>query len=607
MSTNEPNNEPTPNLLIISDLHLSEGFAIHDGKFSQLEDFFSDQPFADFLKHHQDNCEQGQPWRLIIAGDLFDFLQVIAKPALTPRELDDKINHWENDSLIAYATVAEQHKQSRLDTLGQWIGQIRQGLQKKSDRQVEFQALTESLNRLDRKRGEGLCGGGVWLLEQLVLESWILVNTEELKLSKRTIEYGLGTSWQETVWKLDRIAEGHPIFFRALGKFMEKDNELFILSGNHDIELHWPGVQERLCQLLGDAAGTAPVKITFLPWIYHEPGLLYLEHGQQYESANAFDNILQPTLPENPHFIKFPPGSMLVRYLFNKIEEAYPFADNIRPITRFFSWAFEHDMLTLITIIFRYADGFTKFASTLIWRSGFKPLIYRNKPIALEHSLAKSKRLNPEADLQDDFLLAVDTAARHIRRGKIKRGRTLLLLLLVPVLILIPVAFIFGPAIYLLTTSTDSFVVKLALSVVSTIFGILFKQVLAPLVLREVAGEDYLIEAAEQVKETLADHNLPSVDYIIFGHNHHPDIIRVGAKKDSWYVNTGSWLYSQGIVQDWLQQTNYHSFLKIVRDGTTVSPELRFWNAMTKSVEYIRLRPPLKPHKRRKKPRRERK
>jgi hypothetical protein len=57
-----------------------------------------------------------------------------------------------------------------------------------------------------------------------------------------------------------------------------------------------------------------------------------------------------------------------------------------------------------------------------------------------------------------------------------------------------------------------------------------------------------------------------------------------------WYVNTGSWLYSQGVIEEWLQQTKYHSFLKIIPGKIGVSPELRFWNATTKSAERIRLR-----------------
>jgi UDP-2,3-diacylglucosamine pyrophosphatase LpxH len=596
MSTDEPKR----NLLIVSDLHLSEGFSIHEGKFSCLEDFFSDQPFADFLKHHRDHLENERPWRLIIAGDLFDFLQVTALPAKTPAELQAKMDSWDKLEPTAYLQVSEQNKQSRLVGLGRWIEDIRSELQKKSGPEAESQTLENCLNWFDEKRKGELTGRGVWLLEQLVLESWILVNSEELQLPERSKEYGLGTSWQETVWKLDRIAEGHSVFFRALGQFANSGNELFILSGNHDIELFWQRVQERLCQLLGDVAGTAPVQITFLPWIYYEPGLLYLEHGQQYEGANAFENILQPTVPGNEQLIEFPPGSMLVRYLFNKIEEAYPFADNLRPITRFFSWAFENELFKLITIIFRYVGGFLSFAWTFLDRVLWQDIIKNTAGrVMFGDSLAKFKGLNPEANLTNDFLREVDTAAREIRDGFSHRFRTLLLLLFVAFLVLIQVLIILAPFLILLRSEASTLSRNVPLSFVLAILGVAFKQWIAPKLLRIAAGEQYLEEATKRVYKIIKAHAPRPVHYMIFGHNHEPDIIRVISEDSSvWYVNTGSWLYSQAVVEEWLQQTKYHSFLKIIPENKDAAPELRFWNATTKSVEPIRLRYTVPPYKR---------
>src|SRR6266852_9045122 len=66
-------------LLIVSDLHLSEGRDPDRKEFSRKEDFFSDEEFARFLAYHK----RGTPdhprelkWHLIINGDFLDFLQV---------------------------------------------------------------------------------------------------------------------------------------------------------------------------------------------------------------------------------------------------------------------------------------------------------------------------------------------------------------------------------------------------------------------------------------------------------------------------------------------------------------------------------------------------
>jgi len=64
-------------LLIVSDLHLSEGRDPVSGKVSRKEDFFFDDDFADFLKYHQQSPGK---WKLIINGDFIDFLQITAQP-----------------------------------------------------------------------------------------------------------------------------------------------------------------------------------------------------------------------------------------------------------------------------------------------------------------------------------------------------------------------------------------------------------------------------------------------------------------------------------------------------------------------------------------------
>ncbi|HEX6383767.1 MAG TPA: hypothetical protein VF177_03760, partial [Anaerolineae bacterium] len=71
------------NFLFLSDLHLSEGYYPGTGKLSRNEDFFHDEAFARFLFYHinlsQVNIDKAyfrRPWKLIINGDIFDFLQV---------------------------------------------------------------------------------------------------------------------------------------------------------------------------------------------------------------------------------------------------------------------------------------------------------------------------------------------------------------------------------------------------------------------------------------------------------------------------------------------------------------------------------------------------
>ncbi|MBA7689754.1 hypothetical protein ES703_98265 [subsurface metagenome] len=65
--------------IIISDLHLGAG---RSDEGNLLEDFHSDDAFAQFLSQlAAESQQQGIELELIVAGDMFEFLQV---PALTP-------------------------------------------------------------------------------------------------------------------------------------------------------------------------------------------------------------------------------------------------------------------------------------------------------------------------------------------------------------------------------------------------------------------------------------------------------------------------------------------------------------------------------------------
>jgi UDP-2,3-diacylglucosamine pyrophosphatase LpxH len=229
-------------LIILSDLHLSEGRDPTTKKFSLNEDFFFDDSFGRFLTYLRK--ESGRKWKLIFAGDMVDFLQVKALP---------------------------------------------------KDRDFPTR------------------------------------ETERI--------FGLGTSPDKTIWKLKRIMDGHWRFFEALGKFISAGNRCAIISGNHDIEWSVPKVRnaflKQMGKYVGSEEGNTPINsIEFCPWFYYEPGLVWVEHGHQYDELNSFDYFLYPYLPGSEELM-LPAGSFFVRYLFNTIERLHPFADNIKPISAY--------------------------------------------------------------------------------------------------------------------------------------------------------------------------------------------------------------------------------------------------------------------------------
>ena len=109
--------------------------------------------------------------------------------------------------------------------------------------------------------------------------------------------------------------------------------------------------------------------LSFEDRFFFEEDLLYVEHGNQYELFNFFDVFHHPTISGHDQYLELPPGSLFVRYFFNKIEAAFPFADNLRPISRFIVWAFQNRLRDTINRIWSQRAGLSKFLSELVSRS----------------------------------------------------------------------------------------------------------------------------------------------------------------------------------------------------------------------------------------------
>src|SRR5262245_26967848 len=79
------------NILVVSDLHFGEellpGASLERRRAVEL----ASSAFREFLRYHTVRRRDGRPWRLVIAGDLFDFMSVVIpatkdRPAKTADE-----------------------------------------------------------------------------------------------------------------------------------------------------------------------------------------------------------------------------------------------------------------------------------------------------------------------------------------------------------------------------------------------------------------------------------------------------------------------------------------------------------------------------------------
>jgi len=103
----------------------------------------------------------------------------------------------------------------------------------------------------------------------------------------------------ESVETLDRVVRDHPEFFRAIADVVRAGHRVVFVPGNHDVQLTFPGVQQRLRQHLGLHVPEIPQdrlndRVRVRTWFFQTHDGVHVEHGNQYDAYCAFRDPLQP-------------------------------------------------------------------------------------------------------------------------------------------------------------------------------------------------------------------------------------------------------------------------------------------------------------------------
>ncbi|MCW2765196.1 MAG: hypothetical protein JWO11_1155 [Nocardioides sp.] len=86
------------------------------------------------------------------------------------------------------------------------------------------------------------------------------------------------------------LADAHAGILDALATCVRSGIVLHVVGGNHDIELTRPAATALFTTLLGLEVGHPGVR--FSPWVVHEPGIFYAEHGNQHHDLNRMPTVL---------------------------------------------------------------------------------------------------------------------------------------------------------------------------------------------------------------------------------------------------------------------------------------------------------------------------
>jgi len=177
--------------------------------------------------------------------------------------------------------------------------------------------------------------------------------------------YGFVTTDAKSVWKLMEIVAGHRDFFAALTAWLESGRRLVIVKGNHDLEWFWPAVRNALRLLLADSATSEDTLRRFvLPGLRFVDdamlidGTFYVRHGHQFDPLCRVDG--PPTLTGGTE-LNLPAGSFFNRYILNKVELAYPYADNIRPRENVLPMLVREHLPSALKLLLVHVPAFVKW------------------------------------------------------------------------------------------------------------------------------------------------------------------------------------------------------------------------------------------------------
>ncbi|MFH1964335.1 MAG: hypothetical protein ABIJ42_02230, partial [Acidobacteriota bacterium] len=388
---------------------------------------------------------------------------------------------------------------------------------------------------------------------------------------QREGDYGLVAGPAESAWKIRRIMRGHPVLFSALAKF-GLDHRIVFVSGNHDAEFFYSEVREALIDGLQELTNSlngsllSGNHLLFCPWFFFDRNI-YVEHGHQFDPVNAFPSALVPVQhslksisEESSKNIFLPLGSIFVRYLFNRVETSSPFADNVKPETRFIGWFIKNHPIR--AFLFLVTDGRKMLRKIKEGRKITRPrgnaVIPDSRPEDPADGLEQGQQLlrereewarlisNLEKIQVEPLLSGTEKPAVGVVLLMLGPTRVITLLLLLLLLnmsvaalflspfwsLMLPVPILESPFIQGIVDWNRNFQIPLMI-IFSQVAVWCFVYLMVKRHRKKHNCSRVLREKASKIEKILHP------EYIIMGHCHEPDLFRFSS--GCQYINTGTW------------------------------------------------------------------
>lgn len=142
-----------------------------------------------------------------------------------------------------------------------------------------------------------------------------------------------------SLFKLEQMLKAHRSVMVALKRFASLPAKtITYLIGNHDADLFFPSVKERIVREWDPEGQYPSQKVCLITdrdrvrW----PGGVEIHHGNQFEAVHLL-NFQRPLLfpPEGPPVLNLPWGSFYVLKIVNRLKGERDFIDKVRPMKLF--------------------------------------------------------------------------------------------------------------------------------------------------------------------------------------------------------------------------------------------------------------------------------
>lgn len=139
---------------------------------------------------------------------------------------------------------------------------------------------------------------------------------------------GLHPREERSRHKIEVILRDHAEFVRALREFVVRGNRVVFVIGNHDLELHYPSVQEEILRHL-HLPENKRQQARFVEWFYISNQDTLIEHGNQYDPYCMCEDPVNPYVRGyNYVSLKLPFGNLACRYIMNGMGFFNPHVDS---------------------------------------------------------------------------------------------------------------------------------------------------------------------------------------------------------------------------------------------------------------------------------------